>query len=279
MSILPNPYGNPYGWGNPYASSIYGGGYGGGFGYPVPMPRTQVIPMPFPMSGMDTTTGQRNVDLNKLAGEPTLKLASDEKLEDGRVIGKDAPIGIPRVLGGLTDALAGTVGIKTDFDQRGTRKGESSVSGYGRTPTLADYQMPVVRPPTVSNPYLGGQAVPSPGNYGEVIRQYGGDMRKFHRGMRRDAAIDAFGQYVATEPIRQRFLNKAAEDTLQRGMRLRAWKEGLPSSVQALMASKQDQQSKASSAWGDELRAVATAQTAANNFGAPAATIGRRFGR
>lgn len=269
---------NPYGYGYPYGSNPFGGGYGGGFGYPVPMPRTQVIPMPFPVSGMDTSTGQRNVDLNKMAGEPVLKLAPDEQLEDGRVIGKDAPIGIPRVLGGLTDALAGTVGIKTDFDQRGTRKGESSVSGYGRMPTAADYQMPVVQPPTVSNPYLGGPAVPY-GNYGDVIREYGDDMRQFNRGLRREAAMDAFGQYALTEPIRQRYLNKAAEDAMQRGMRLRAWKEGLPSNVQALMASKQEQQSKASSAWGDELRAVATAQTAANNFGAPAATIGRRFGR
>jgi len=265
-------------YGYPYGSNPFGGGYGGGFGYPVPMPRTQVVPIPFPVSGMDTSTGKRNVDLNKMAGEPVLKLAPDEKLEGGRVIAKDAPIGLPRVLGGLTDALAGTVGIKTDFDKRGTSQGESSVSGYGRTPTVADYQMPVVKPPTVSNPYLGGPAVPY-GNYGDVIREYGDDMRQFNRGLRREAAMDAFGQYALTEPIRQRYLNKAAEDAMQRGMRLRAWKEGLPSNVQALMASKQEQQSKASSAWGDELRAVATAQTAANNFGAPAATIGRRFGR
>ena len=97
-----------------------------------------------------------------------------------------------------------------------------------------------------------------------------------NRKLRRDAAIDAQLNYMATEPIRQAFANRAAEAAAQRGLRIRAAKEAMPSNIQNIMLSKQAQAATASSAEAERARAAADQQDAATRF----ASLGmqRRFG-
>ena len=92
----------------------------------------------------------------------------------------------------------------------------------------------------------------------------------------RDIALQNQMQYMATEPIRQAFANKAAEAAAQRGLRIRAAKEAMPSNIQNIMLSKQAQAATASSAEAERARAAADQQDAATRF----AGLGmqRRFG-
>ena len=97
-----------------------------------------------------------------------------------------------------------------------------------------------------------------------------------NRKLRKDAAIDAQLQYMATEPVRQAFLNRAAEQAAQRGLRVRGALEAMPSNIQNIMLSKQAQAATASSAEAERARAAADQQDAATRF----AGLGmqRRFG-
>jgi len=92
----------------------------------------------------------------------------------------------------------------------------------------------------------------------------------------RDIALQNQMQYMATEPIRQAFANRAAESAAQRGLRIRAAKEAMPSNIQNIMLSKQAQAATASSAEAERARAAADQQDAATRF----AGLGmqRRFG-
>ena len=67
--------------------------------------------------------------------------ASETELVDGKVVGKNRPKHLQRILSGIADAT--TFGI-TDYDQRGNLFGGThSVSGYGGGQKL-DYQLPKV---------------------------------------------------------------------------------------------------------------------------------------
>lgn len=105
-------------------------------------------------------------------------------------------------------------------------------------------------------------------NYGRIAG--------LNRKLRKDAAIDAQLQYMATEPVRQAFLNRAAEQAAQRGLRIRGALEAMPSNIQNIMLSKQAQAATASSAEAERARAAADQQDAATRF----AGLGmqRRFG-
>ena len=105
-------------------------------------------------------------------------------------------------------------------------------------------------------------------NYGRIAG--------LNRKLRKDAAIDAQLQYMATEPVRQAFLNRAAEQAAQRGLRVRGALEAMPSNIQNIMLSKQAQAATASSAEAERARAAADQQDAASRF----ASLGmqRRFG-
>ena len=105
-------------------------------------------------------------------------------------------------------------------------------------------------------------------NYGRIAG--------LNRKLRKDAAIDAQLQYMATEPVRQAFLNRAAEQAAQRGLRVRGALEAMPSNIQNIMLSKQAQAATASSAEAERARAAADQQDAATRF----AGLGmqRRFG-
>ena len=76
------------------------------------------------------------------------------------------------------------------------------------------------------------------------------------------------------------YIDEAARRTTERNldasMRYKAFKEQLPSSIQAIMESKQRQQDLASSAFAKEAGAIATQQQAATGFAGLG--TGRRFG-
>jgi len=110
----------------------------------------------------------------------------------------------------------------------------------------------------------------------DFYEQNYGRIAGLNKKLRRDAAIDAQLQYMATEPVRQAFLNRAAEQAAQRGLRVRGALEAMPSNIQNIMTAKQAQRSLASSAFAEEARAAAAQQDAATRF----AGLGmqRRFG-
>ena len=110
----------------------------------------------------------------------------------------------------------------------------------------------------------------------EANLKYAEGMIPLQRKLARQQAIDAQLQYMATEPVRQAFLNRAAEQAAQRGLRIRGSLEAMPSNIQNIMTAKQAQRSLASSAFAEEARALAAQQDAATRF----AGLGmqRRFG-
>jgi len=83
-------------------------------------------------------------------------------------------------------------------------------------------------------------------------------------------------QMQALYPYLDRAGQKAIERNLDASMRFKAFKEQLPSSIQAIMESKQRQQQLASDAFAREAGAIATQQQAATGFAGLG--TGRRFG-
>ena len=114
--------------------------------------------------------------------------------------------------------------------------------------------------------------------YAESLKALYGDkeLRALRRRDRAEEAIQNQIQYMATEPVRQAFLNKAAEQAAQRGLRIRGALEAMPSNIQNIMLSKQAQAATAASAEAERARAAADQQDAATRF----AGLGmqRRFG-
>ena len=114
--------------------------------------------------------------------------------------------------------------------------------------------------------------------YAESLKALYGDkeLRALRRRDRAEEAIQNQIQYMATEPVRQAFLNRAAEQAAQRGLRVRGALEAMPSNIQNIMLSKQAQAATASSAEAERARAAADQQDAASRF----AGLGmqRRFG-
>ena len=86
----------------------------------------------------------------------------------------------------------------------------------------------------------------------------------------------SIAQMKALYPYLDRAGQKAVERNLDASMRFKAFKEQLPSSVQAIMESKQRQQQLASDAFAREAGAIATQQQAATGFAGLG--TGRRFG-
>ena len=86
----------------------------------------------------------------------------------------------------------------------------------------------------------------------------------------------SIAQMQALYPYLDRAGQKAVERNLDASMRFKAFKEQLPSSIQAIMESKQRQQQLASDAFAREAGAIATQQQAATGFAGVG--TGRRFG-
>ena len=195
----------------------------------------------------------------------------------GVYVGKNRPKGVLAGIASFADAITGNI---TDYDKLGGglfyTKGPS-IAGFGKTPenkelsTSAQKKLKKLYEPEKT-------ALEQTDEYKESLKSLLGDkeLRALRRGLRREEMIDNQLQYVATEPIRQAFANRAAEAAAQRGLRIRAAKEGMPSNIQNIMLSKQAQAATASSAEAERARAAADQQDAATRF----ASLGmqRRFG-
>jgi len=194
------------------------------------------------------------------------------------IVPKNAPTaGFPRIFAGLIDAIPG---LNTDLDKRGDKKKDTLVDlGDPSMYTIPDAKQSQVSQALEDAGIDVGTSKSPFGNIDEITEAelaYQEKMNPILRQRRRDAAIDAQLQYIATEPIRQAFLNRAAEQAAQRGLRIRGALEAMPSNIQNIMSAKQQQQSLASLSEAERQRATAAQQDAATRF----AGLGmqRRFG-
>ena len=183
---------------------------------------------------------------------------------------KDRPTGLVRMAAQLIDTVSRQ---RTDLDKLGDGT-KVDVDSLSRT--LSPYQQKVVEKQMQED--FGKEKTATEGikeNF-QALKEIYPELSEMNRKERRKAAIDAQLQYMATEPVRQAFLNRAAEQAAQRGLRIRGSLEAMPSNIQNIMTAKQAQRSLASSAFAEEARALAAQQDAATRF----AGLGmqRRFG-
>ena len=197
---------------------------------------------------------------------------------DGKLVGKDRPTGLAGKLASISDAA--TFGL-TDFDKLGggLLGSQKSIAGYGGTPT--DYKLTKSQKDVLKEQQeLEDDKAKGPLDNAEerldFLEKNYDRINQLNRKMRTSAALDSTLQYAATEPIRQAFLNRAAEQAAQRGLRIRGALEAMPSNIQNIMSAKQQQQSLASLSEAERQRATAAQQDAATRF----AGLGmqRRFG-
>ena len=216
-----------------------------------------------------------------------------EVLDSGKVVAKNRPKNLAGFLASTLDTMTLNIG---DFDQRGggfggkmsglgyninTGKYDVGISKSGRKKLLNEKvsdAMEDVEFDALGN-VVGGTGTGSGSSGGTVMDQimdYKKKSREFERKERRKDMVDNQLNYLATEPMRQAFANRAAEAAAQRGLRIRAAKEGMPSNIQNIMLSKQAQSATASSAEAERARAAADQQDAASRFAALGTA--RRFG-
>ena len=195
---------------------------------------------------------------------------------------KDRPEGIFRMVAGIRDAFSGQ---KTDFDKLGGGIDETGAydkfAGVTKVDDNLEKKFSPVQAKRIER-YLKDEleepktALEEAEEGLDFYEKNYGRIAGLNRKLRKDAAIDATLQYAATEPLRQAFLNRAADRAAQRGLRIRGALEAMPSNIQNIMLSKQAQAATASSAEAERARAAADQQDAASRF----AGLGmqRRFG-
>ena len=237
---------------SPYTYGGYRSPYSGGYGeYGVSAPRVVEVPVPvpvpFPMKGTVTDPGMtgRNVDLSKplpapitnasiqSTEKPSKDLWGEQELVDGRYVSKGRSVGIPRVIDGLLDAVAGLGGLKTDFDRRGTWGGGESSWGYGSPVEAIKPKGPteVLNPSTsrTSNqpisPYLDPRWVANRDNYMNMLQD---------RDMRRSLA---YYDMYADRAYQNNLRNIAAQTPFIKDAAY--FREALPSNIENLAASTQ----------------------------------------
>ena len=201
------------------------------------------------------------------------------------IVDKDRPKGVFRLAAQLRDTLSGQT---TDFDKLGGRIDEKTgaydqFAGVTKVDDDLEKKFSPVQAKRIEK-YLKAEleepktALEETNEYIDSLKALYGDkeLRKIRRDAMREETIQNQLNYMATEPIRQAFANRAAEAAAQRGLRIRAAKEAMPSNIQNIMLSKQAQAATASSAEAERARAAADQQDAATRF----ASLGmqRRFG-
>ena len=106
-------------------------------------------------------------------------------------------------------------------------------------------------------------------------------MNPILRERNRQAGVDAIRQSQmqanALLPIVDQYAQRATQRALGASERFAAFKEQLPSAIQAIMASKQQQLASASNAFAQEAQAIAAQQQAATGFAQSG--LGRYAGR
>ena len=215
-----------------------------------------------------------------------------EVLDSGRVVAKNRPKGFGRFATGLLDIM--TLGF-SDFDQQGGLAG-GKTTGLGYNIDSGKYDQKITTTGKKKllkekvdeavdelefdelGGVIGGTGSGSTGS-GTVMDRlldYKKKSAEFERKERRKDMVQNQLNYLATEPMRQAFANRAAEAAAMRGLRVRAAKEAMPSNIQNIMLSKQAQAATAASSEAERARAAADQQDAASRFAALG--TGRRFG-
>jgi len=212
------------------------------------------------------------------------------ELVDGRYIPVNRPKGVGRLATGLLDFM--TLGV-LDTDQQGGGPG-GMITGYGYGEE--DFNQKISKSgqkelltekvneamEDVEFDELGGviggtgSGSTGSGSVMDRLLDYKKKSAEFERKERRKDMVQNQLNYLATEPMRQAFANRAAEAAAMRGLRVRAAKEAMPSNVQNIMLSKQAQAATAASSEAERARAAADQQDAASRFAALGTA--RRFG-
>ena len=260
-----------------------------------------------PFIGLDLGTGTRGVNLNKEYKKPSQKIPQTVSelaaLEDltqagalanvntvgltpvlpagmnaeidsktGKLVGKDRPTAlIPTVGAKVIDFLSGGV---TDLDRSGGglfgRAVENQTTGLGGTPT--DFYLSKSQKDAIQDrltPTSSG-AIPDATSMLEFYEQNAPRIRDVNKKIGRGAALDEAANYALTEPVRQRFLNKAAEDAQNRFIRGKFALQNLPSEIQNRLLT-------ADAGFATRLGAVSDAQDAATRLAGVG--LGRAFGQ
>ena len=284
----------------------------------------------FTSKGLDTGTGNRNLDLGalyqeqmskkKLKGievpktyEDLIKLYGSEEnipttlksslgtlqfnIPEGKeiikregkdvLVDKDRPKNFARFVAGLKDVMSG---FTTDYDKLGGQYVDDGTGKevYNPLGTLEEFDKTDLSNIKLSKSQLKNIEKQVLDDFGEVPSPTEG-IQEYLKGMQlvrqqEDAAqirkarrigLEAFGNYALTEPVRQMFLNKAAEDAQNRYIRGRFALEATPTKIQDIMTAKQAQQGIAALSEAERAKAVAEQQKAANEFGAPQVTLAR----
>ena len=284
----------------------------------------------FTSKGLDTGTGNRNLDLGALYQEQmskkklkgievpktyedlvklyggegnipatlksslgTLQFDIPEGKEiikrDGKdvLVDKDRPKNFARFVAGLKDVMSG---FTTDYDKLGGQYVDDGTGKevYNPLGTLKEFDKTDLSNIKLSPTQLANIEKQVVDEFGEVPSPTEG-IKEYLEGMKlvrqqeddaqikkaRRIAMESFGSYALTEPVRQMYLNKAAEDAQNRYIRGRFALEATPTNIQDIMTAKQAQQGIAALSEAERAKAVAEQQKAANEFGAPQVTLAR----
>jgi hypothetical protein len=243
--------------------------------------------------------GQITSDIDFTSGLPGVTAAAydsvgtgSRQLEvvDGRVVAKNRPEGLARLIGGVLDIA--TIGAG-DFDQRGGFFGGKTTGlGYNIDKGLESGRYnQTIRPegveklldlkvkkelPNVEISPLGelindGSSSSSGTKDGNktILDKYQDFQQKqkdFERKNRRKDALEATVGQVIQTPIYTRLIEDAAKRRLELDKAMLGAREMMPSNIQNIMLSKQAQKQMASSAFAEEAKALAAQQDAATNF-------------
>ena len=215
-------------------------------------------------------------------GKEVIKLKGKDVLVD-----KDRPKDFARFVAGLKDVMSG---FTTDYDKLGGQYVDDGTGKevYNPLGTLKEFDKTDLSNIKLSQSQLANIEKQVVDEFGEVPSPTEG-IKEYLEGMKlvrqqetdeqirkaRRIGLEAFGNYALTEPVRQMYLNKAAEDAQNRYIRGRFALEATPTKIQDIMTAKQAQQGIAALSEAERAKAVAEQQKAANEFGAPQVTLAR----
>tara|TARA_R100001510_G_scaffold24517_1_gene21558 strand:- start:23 stop:961 length:939 start_codon:yes stop_codon:yes gene_type:complete len=228
--------------------------------------------------------GFSNVPINVPEGKEIFK----KKIGGKQVIvDKDRPkTRFARVIAGIQDYFDPT----KDRDKLGgiIKKDESGKYYYDKTGgltvvdskdpkqrVLSPYQQKVVQDYTKDKFGVEPSATEGIQENMAVLKDIVEEQNKINRNQRREAAIDSFAMEQLTFPFRMRNLENVAKTRLELDKAMLGAREMMPSNIQNIMASKQQQQALASLSESERAKAIAAQQSAANEFGGLG--IARRF--
>jgi len=217
----------------------------------------------------------KNVEQLKVELQPVGLPKGTRVLGDGTIVPEDAPRNIGRVVTGFLDEFFRGA---TDLDKRGAY-GE----GLGKIDLddLSNYKLLPSQQNKLKDLYKSEEETSATSPTTEAVQafidQYP-ELKKIQKDQMLTQSLFGAGQYVATEPIRQAFLNKAAEDNLRRQQRGRVFEELTPSEISKRASEDQARRLAGSQGFAMELQSMADAQRAAGEAAsrgirAPAATF------